>query len=61
MGRIVVEIWHSEISGETRPMTNEERAEELIKHYGFDFESISKDEIRGLIEQSLVTTMRWIT
>lgn len=31
-------------------MTNEQRAEALIQKYGFDFASISKDEIRELIE-----------
>ena len=35
------------------PVTNEQRAEKLIKHLGFHFESISKDEIRGLIEQEI--------
>ena len=34
-------------------MTNGERAEKLIKRWGFHFESISKDEIRGLIEQEI--------
>lgn len=34
-------------------MTNEQRAEKLIKRLGFDFESISKDEIRELIEQEI--------
>lgn len=34
-------------------MTNEERAEEIIKKYGFDFDSIPKDEIRRLIEQEI--------
>lgn len=31
-------------------MTNEQRAEALIQRYGFNFASISKDEIRELIE-----------
>lgn len=35
-------------------MTNEQRAEKLIKQLGFNFESISKDEIRGLIEQEIM-------
>ena len=34
-------------------MTNEQRAVKLIKHLGFNFESVSKDEIRGLIEQEM--------
>ena len=34
-------------------MTNEKRAEKLIKQYGFDFHHISKDEIRTLIEQEI--------
>ena len=34
-------------------MTNEERAEKLIKQYGFDFDTISKAEIRKLIEQEI--------
>lgn len=34
-------------------MTNEKRAEELIKRYGFDFKCIPKDEIRKLIEQEI--------
>ena len=31
-------------------MTNEQRAQALIRKYGFAFASIPKDEIRGLIE-----------
>lgn len=31
-------------------MTNERRAEELIKKFGFEFHSISKSEIRNLLE-----------
>lgn len=34
-------------------MTNEERAEQLIQTYGFDFERISKHEIIGLIRQEI--------
>ena len=34
-------------------MTNEKRAEELIKRFGFDFHTISKSEIRDLIEQEI--------
>ena len=34
-------------------MTNEQRAEQLIKLYGFDFENISKTDIINLIEQEL--------
>lgn len=33
--------------------TNEQRAEELISRLGFDFDSISKSEIRTLIEQEI--------
>jgi len=33
--------------------TNEQRAEELIRRLGFDFDSISKSEIRTLIEQEI--------
>ena len=35
-------------------MTNEQRAEALIQKYGFDFEKISKEEIRSLIEKEIV-------
>ncbi len=31
-------------------MTNEQRAAEIIKKYGFDFSKIQKEEIRKLIE-----------
>lgn len=34
-------------------MTNEKRAEELIKKYGFDFKFISKNEIRKLLEEEI--------
>jgi len=34
-------------------MTNEKRAEELIKKFGFDLHAISKSEIRNLIEQEI--------
>lgn len=34
-------------------MTNERRAEALLQRYGFDFPSIPKSEIRGLIEREI--------
>jgi len=34
-------------------LSNEERADNIIKQYGFDFEKISKDEIRNLIEKEI--------
>ena len=34
-------------------MTNEQRAEALIRKYGFDFSTIPKDGIRELIEQEI--------
>ena len=34
-------------------MTNEQRAEELIRKYGFEFASIPKQEIRALIEAEI--------
>ena len=34
-------------------MTNEKRAELLVQKYGFDFDEISKGEIRNLIEQEI--------
>ena len=34
-------------------MTNEQRAEALIRKYGFEFSSVPKREIRKLIEQEL--------
>lgn len=34
-------------------MTNEQRAEQIIKKYGFDFEQISKDEIVDLIQKEI--------
>lgn len=35
-------------------ITNEQRAEQIIKKYGFDFEHIPKQEIIDLIQQELV-------
>lgn len=34
-------------------MTNEQRAEQLIKKYGFDFEKIPKEEIVDLIQKEI--------
>ena len=34
-------------------MTNEQRAEEIINKYKFDFNNIPKSEIRGLIEAEI--------
>ena len=34
-------------------MNNEQRAEEIIRKYGFDFNRISKNEIRELIKQEI--------
>lgn len=34
-------------------MTNGQRAEELIKRLGFQFDSVSKEEIRGLLEREI--------
>lgn len=34
-------------------MTNEQRAEALLKKYGFDFEKLYKPEIRSLIEEEI--------
>lgn len=34
-------------------MTNEKRAEKLLKRYGFDFDTIPKNEIRKQIEQEI--------
>ncbi len=34
-------------------MTNEQRAVEIIKKYGFNFSEISKQEIRELIEEEI--------
>lgn len=35
-------------------MTNEQRAEMIIKKYGFDFDEINKSEIIELIEQEIL-------
>lgn len=35
-------------------MENEKRAEAVIRRYGFDFDKISKEEIRNLIENEIV-------
>ena len=35
-------------------MTNGQRAEKVIKEYGFDFDNISKEEIINLIENEEV-------
>ena len=42
-------------------MTNEQRAEKLIKRLGFNFECISKDEIRGLTEQEILHILHLIS
>ena len=34
-------------------MTNGQRAEKVIKEYGFDFDNISKEEIINLIENEI--------
>lgn len=34
-------------------MTNDQRTKALIQKYGFDFDRISKDEIRSLIEKEI--------
>ena len=34
-------------------MTNEQRAEQLINKYGFDFDKIPKNEVRILIEKEI--------
>ena len=34
-------------------MTNEERAEQIIKKYGFDFNNISKEEIIDLLRKEI--------
>lgn len=34
-------------------MTNEQKAEQLIQKYGFDFDKIPKTEIRELIEEEI--------
>ena len=34
-------------------MTNEQRAELLVKKYGFDFENIPKEEIIQLIQKEI--------
>ncbi len=45
----------NKVSGEgVVSITNEQRAEQLIKKYGFDFEHIPKQEIIDLIQQELV-------
>lgn len=35
-------------------MTNEQRAEQIIKKYGFDFEQIPKEEIIELIQKEIL-------
>ena len=34
-------------------LSNEGRADNLVKKYGFDFTKISKSEIKGLIEKEI--------
>lgn len=48
---IIAKDYELDIDMERNRKTNEQRAEELIRQLGFDFDSISKSEIRNLIEQ----------
>ena len=50
---IIAKDYELDIDMEPADMTNEKRAEELIRRLGFDFDSISKSEIRELIRQEM--------
>ena len=49
----LVEFWDINIDVVPNSLSNEERADNLVKKYGFDFAKISKNEIRGLIEKEI--------
>lgn len=50
---IIAKDYELDIDMELKKRTNEQRAEELVRRIGFDFNSISKSEIRNLIEQEI--------
>lgn len=50
---IIAKNYELLIDMESTELTNEQRAEDLIKRLGFHFDSISKDEIRKLIDQEI--------
>ena len=50
---IIAKDYDMNIDIKSADRTNEQRAEELIRRLGFDFTSISKIEIRTLIEQEI--------
>ena len=49
----LVKFWDINTDVAQGVLSNEERADNLVKKYGFDFAKISKSEIRGLIEKEI--------
>ncbi len=49
----LVKFWdiHADVTHDE--LSNWERADDIVRQYGFDFEKISKDEIRDLIEKEI--------
>ncbi len=49
----LAEFWDINTDVAQNTLSNEERADNLVKKYGFDFTKISKSEIRDLIEKEI--------
>lgn len=49
----LVEFWDINTDVAPNSLSDEERVDNLVKKYGFDFIKISKSEIRGLIEKEI--------
>lgn len=49
----LAEFWDINSDVSSNSLSNEERADNLVKKYGFDFEKISKSEIRDLLEKEI--------
>ncbi len=49
----LAKFWDINTDAAQNTLSNEERADNLVKKYGFDFAKISKSEIRGLLEKEI--------
>ena len=49
----LADFWNINTDVAQKSLSNEERANNIVKKYGFDFTRISKSEIRGLIEKEI--------
>lgn len=49
----LVKFWDINADVTQDELSNEERADNIVRQYGFDFTKISKNEIRGLIENEI--------